>query len=327
MSKKDTKKAQQADKKNQKQTQYIADNKSIDITIKWSEVEPVYQKVIKKLAKNLKLKGFRKGKVPLKVAEEKLDPNKIYNYVLQELLPQHYKEAMEEAKAKPLTEPEFQPISLNKDNDWIIKAYYAETPEIELKSYKKVVKKALKEADKNIKEVEKKQAEARKKAEKEAKEEKNDKKKADKKPAGLTDTQKKDMKVQALFSALIKELEPQVPELLLRQNTRREIQRLQQQLKQLNIKLEDYLKSRGMTEQQLASQMAMTSLNQLQGEFLLNAIAEKEKLEVKDKEVDARIDEIDNKEAQEKLRNDKYQQEYLRAVMLKQKTIEFLLEL
>ncbi len=320
---KDNKKTKKQDQK-QDSPKYITDNSSVEITIKWEEVQPIYQKTLKKLAKNLKLKGFRKGKVPLKIAEEKIDPNKLYNAVLQQVLPKHYQEAIEANKAKPLTEPEFQPISLNKDNDWIIKAYYAEEPEIKLKGYKKVVKKALKKAEKHIKETEKQaKEEAKKDKEKNKKKKKDGEKQA---PTELTDAQKKDIKVQALFRELIKELAPQVPELLLRQNTRREIQKLQQQLKQLNIQLEDYLKSRGMNEQQLTSQMAMTSLNQLQGEFLLNAIAQKENIEVKDKEIDKRIAEVEDEKVKDRLKKDNYYQEYLKSVMLKQKTIEWLLE-
>jgi len=115
----------------------IAEDSQVELKISWKKIAPVYQKTLHKLAANLKLKGFRKGKAPLNVAEKEIGQEKIINQVLQELLPEAYSSAIKTESKKPLTNPEFQAISINKDNDWIIKAYFSQNPEINLKNYKK----------------------------------------------------------------------------------------------------------------------------------------------------------------------------------------------
>ncbi|MBD3250414.1 MAG: hypothetical protein GF381_02490, partial [Candidatus Pacebacteria bacterium] len=142
----------------------VGENQSFEIILEWSQVEPVYQKVLKQAVTQVKMPGFRKGKAPAKIAENKLDQVKLINLTLQELLPKAYVDQIKSKKIKPLTEPEFKPIKLEKNQDWVVEAVYAIKPEINLKDYQKIVKKAKKEAQKTIKEMEEKQTKQAKSA-------------------------------------------------------------------------------------------------------------------------------------------------------------------
>ena len=82
-----------------------------------------------------------------------------------------------------------------------------------------------------------------------------------------------------------------------------------------------------MTQQQLTTRLVQSSLNQLQVEFLLNAIAEKEDIEVSDQAVEERIEQVEDDKTKDRMKQDHHYQNYLRSVLLKQKVIDYLLEL
>jgi FKBP-type peptidyl-prolyl cis-trans isomerase (trigger factor) len=344
-SKAQTKQSQQQATQNLEEL--VTDDTQLEIKVAWKKAKPVYQKHLKQQAAQLKLKGFRKGKVPPAIAEKEIGVEKIVNLTLQDLLPAEYSKAIKDGKHQPLTHPEFQPISINKDNDWVLKAYFSEKPELKLTGYKKTAKQAKKQAEKDLekaqkeaqKEAEKKKKEAASKK-KSAKDKKNqaESKKTSKKAAEpkatepkadekMTESQKKDAIAQKIVSELVEELKPTVPRLLIRQSAQREMENLINRLKSLNIDLDTFLKSRQMTQEQLSYQMTHSSLRQLQVELLFQAIVEKEELKITQKEVDEFISKNEDEEARKKMTQDKSYQQYLESVLLKQKVIDSLLAL
>jgi FKBP-type peptidyl-prolyl cis-trans isomerase (trigger factor) len=327
----DTKKAQAAKKREDDVLKMIAKNDSFELTFPWQKIKPVYEQKIKQLAVNIKLKGFRKGKAPLNLAEKEIGTEKIINRVLQQLIPEAYREQIKKRNINPIADPEFQIISTNRENDWTIKAITASKPEIKLDGYKKIVAEAKKKAQKNIDEHNKKAQQQSKKSKTEKKAVQSKAKKTDdstkQKIQPLTKQQQDDTVVQTVFSQLVAKLKPAIPELLIKQNTRQEMHNLTHKLKDMNIKMEDFLKARNMTQDQLTMQMAYSSLNQLQVEFILNAIAEEEKITVEPKEVEERIKAIEDKGVREKIKQDKAYQQYLKATIAKQKVIQYLLNM
>jgi len=330
----------QQDKK--QQPNYLVENSSIKITIPWKKVEPVYQKVIANQRQQIKVKGFRKGKAPAAKVEEEVGLPKLFNLTLQQILPKVYRKTIEGSDKQPITQPEFQMLNVNKGNDWVIKANFAEKPEIKLNNYQKIVKQAKKQAEKNIEQAEKAAEESVKQDKDQA--DKTTKQKQDKKDKtakqkgqadktgeqaeqGLGESQKKDITLQTIFSQLITELEPKIPEILVKQNTRRELDNIQKRLDKLNVNMGDYLQSQNMTQQQLTTRLVQSSLNQLQVEFLLNAIAEKEDIVVSDQAVEERIEQVEDDKTKDRMKQDHHYQNYLRSVLLKQKVIDYLLEL
>jgi trigger factor len=92
----------------------------ITITIPWARVKEKYQKSLKDLAQKVTVKGFRKGKAPLKKAEQKIGRSKIYEQVLKNLATDVYLEAIKQQKIKPVVSPQIKVVSLKEEKDWQI---------------------------------------------------------------------------------------------------------------------------------------------------------------------------------------------------------------
>jgi len=309
------------DKKEEKKS-LIAPNDSIQITLSWKLVEPVYKKTVSNFAKNVKAEGFRVGKAPLAIVEQKIGLEKIIDQVLRELLPEAYEKEIKKSGKKPITTPEFNPISLEKNKDWVLEAHFSLIPEVKLGDYKKITKKAKAEA---LKFIEKRNAEIVKEAKEcESKDKDHDHAKAHQE---LTDQEKKEINLQHIFKELVANFAPAIGELLLRQETQTEFERLVEQLKQYKISVEDYLKRRQITIEQLSQELAGTVLSRLQLDFIMAEISKTEKLEIKDEEVRAELIKITNLKMRQDIEKNQNYLNQIKANLLQQKTLTLLLAL
>lgn len=300
----------------------IAPNDSVKITLNWKSVEPVYKKTVAKFAKDVKAEGFRVGKAPLAIVEQKVGLDKIIDQVLRELLPEAYEQEIKKSSKKPITTPEFNPISLEKNKDWVLEAHFSPIPEVKLGDYKKISKKAKVAASKFIEERNK----AIKKEASECKSEDKDHNHA-KAHQELNDQEKKEINLQHIFKELVANFAPAIGELLLRQETQSEFERLVEQLKQYKISTEDYLKRRQITIEQLSQELAGTVLSRLQLDFILAAISKEEKLEIKDDEVKTELNKITNLQMRADIEKNQNYLNQIKANLLQQKTLNLLLEL
>ncbi len=303
------------------QKSFLSPNESVKITLAWTQVEPAYQKAVREFGKKVKAEGFRVGKAPAAIVEAQVGFEKIADRVLQELLPAAYTEAIKQAKKSPITHPEFNPISLDKGKDWQLEALFSAAPVVKLKDYKKTIVAAHKTAAKFIKAQNDKIA-------KEAKECKTDDKGHDHAHAHqpLDESQEREVKLQHIFKALADESAPTIGEMLLRQETQDEFKRLQTQLEQYQIKLDDYLKRRQITIEQLSQELAGNTLSRLQIDFILASISQAEKLAVSDEEVQAELAKITHLETREQMSKNPSYLNQIKAHLLQKKTLDFLLE-
>jgi FKBP-type peptidyl-prolyl cis-trans isomerase (trigger factor) len=266
----------------------IADNLVLKLTIPWKEAHAAYKKALQKQSKKVKAEGFRKGNVPSHIAEQKIGRLNLMYDALNAVIPTKYTEAAKESKKQIIAYPDFKPVSLNWEEDWVIEAHTAEKPEIKLGNYKKIIKDAQKEADKEIKKLEKEIEKSKKEA--------KDKKKDDKKGAApemppMTDQAKKDKTLEIVIRSLVTKVKPAVPEILIKQQAHQELHRLEDQLKQMNFTIEAYLQRRGASEESLMQELATSALAQLQTDFVLREITVQEKIEVSDKDIEKQLGE------------------------------------
>ncbi len=284
----------------------IIENSKVTVTLPWSSVEPAYNKVLNKAAQHVKADGFRKGKVPPAMAEKMISQQALFEETLQQVLPPAYSKVIQDLKKLPITRPEIEPVEMEKGKDWVLNVYFAEQQPVELGKYQAEVKAVLKDAEKEVKELETKL-------------------KAEKKE--ITEHQKEDIQLKHVFQKLIASIKPKVQELLVREEVNRQVQTLVDQLRQLNLKVEDYLKSRQMTGQQLQQEYAASALTSLQLEFILAEIAKDLKLTVVDKEIEETLDKIaDGKLPVQQKQNPDYRS-YIFSTLLKQKVVKHLLAL
>ncbi len=312
-------------------TSPIAPNTTLKLVISWKEVGPAYDRALRKLANKIKSDGFRKGKMPLHLAEQMLGFARVAEAALDALLPKAYSDLIEAEKKRPLTNPDIKPIKVDKGEDWELEVQIAERPEIDLgKNYKAIVKKALVAAQKELDEQEKTSEKAKKPAK--AKKTADNSAEADKaettpptKP--LTEADRKDALLKAAVSALIAEIKPSIPELLVRGEARRDLEQLVKTLDQLNIKLESYLERRQQTFEQLSGELAGTALARLQLEFILQAIKDEAQIGASKEEIEARIGQIEDPQVRAEYAQNHEYYHYLESVIGREKTLDYLLTL
>lgn len=296
----------------------IAKNTVIKLTVPAKDAAAAYNKALTKLAKKIKVDGFRKGKVPAKVAEESLNPESVIQEALQIAIPALYTKELEKSGLKPLTYPEFNPISLEKGKDWIVEAYIAQRPEINLKGYEKIAKKAQKDANKELK---KQVADAKKHAE-ECKDDKHQHGKAE-----PTDQEKKDYILQYIYRELVIGLKPEIQELLVKEETKFDLENLGKQLKQYNIPFEKFLEQRKMTFEQLSNDLAASALARLQTAFVIDEISKSAKLTVGKEDIETAFEKVTDEKLKKQQQSDPRYIEMMSQTILRQKVAAHLLSI
>ncbi|GIK83576.1 MAG: hypothetical protein BroJett025_01980 [Patescibacteria group bacterium] len=296
----------------------IAPNTIITLTIPAKVAQAAYTKSLNKLAKKISVAGFRKGKVPAKVAEEHLKLESVIEEALQIVIPELYSSELKKSGIKPLTYPEFNPVSLEKGKDWVVEAHVAERPTFDIKGYEKVVTKAQKDAQK---ELEKQIADMKKHVE-ESKGEKHAH--SHEEP---TEQEKKDYIVQFIYRELVSNIKPQIQELLVKEETRYDLENLARQLKQFNIPFEKFLEQRKMTFEQLSNEMAAGALARLQIAFVIDEIARSAKLTVEKADLDEAFAKVTDEQLKKQQQSDPQYTEMMSQTLLRQKVADHLLNL
>lgn len=78
---------------------------TLTITATAEDLEPIKQQVLKKLAKDVKIPGFRGGKVPPQLVEKHVDQTAYQTEFLDEAMTQLYARAIEQEDVRPVTQP------------------------------------------------------------------------------------------------------------------------------------------------------------------------------------------------------------------------------
>lgn len=266
---------------------------TLTITIPWNEVAKTKEAVASALIKDLELPGFRKGKAPRDVAEKKLDSGKVYEAVIQKLLPQAYSDGVKEHNLKPIVLPKVEIVEAKEKNDWVIRAHTAEKPAVTLGDYKKAIREA-KAANRN----------KIWKPGDEAKEEKP-----------------KQMALGELLDGLLSAVTCRIPDILIESEVNRSLSDLIDQTKKLGLTVDQYLASTGRTAESIRKEYAENALRALMLEFALEAIADKESIFVSDSEIETAVNAAKTEEERAALAKERY---YLASILRRQKTLDFL---
>lgn len=270
----------------------FADDPRFEFTIPWNKVQPVYDKVLKSVAKNLRHDGFRPGKVPANIAAEMVEPQYLAQEVLRDLAPAIMQEELKKRDLKVFVEPELVIKEVKPNQDWQLAAYLPQKPNFKLPDYKKILSEEKKKLRDQIK-----------------KEQEDTHAQALKVGNPFTPLTEDELKAQATDRALYKllsEIKPKISPIMVRRSAGRELERMQEQLQKANLTLEDYLKRTGMSAESIEQQLTYSSLQNLQLEFILDALMEAEKITVTEDEILAKI-----KEAMPNLKTEAEQKQQL----------------
>lgn len=117
--------------------------------------EAYYTRALKKIGENVKLDGFRDGKIPESVLAAKIPEITILEEMAQMALNEHYPKILEAEKIDAISRPEISITKLARKNPLGFKIKTAVLPPIKLPEYKKLAKQVIegiteKEKDTNV---------------------------------------------------------------------------------------------------------------------------------------------------------------------------------
>lgn len=258
----------------------------LTITLPLEEINKAEKEEIEKSVKNSTLPGFRQGKAPKELVEEKLDKEKIKEEVLKKLLPSAYVKAVEEHKLKPIINPKIHVQNIENNKDWIFTAETCEMPEVTLNKYKETIQKIT--AKSKIIIPGKEQA----------------------KP-----------NFDEIVQELLKEVKVNIPSLLIDNEVERQLSQLLSEVKKLGLTLDQYLGTTGKTPQSLREDYTGKAQNDLKLEFTLQKIADTENIVVVEQEIQEAILKAKDDTERKQLEQNKY---LLASILRQQKTLDFL---
>ena len=259
----------------------------LTMTVPWSDVQASFDAVVVETTKKVEVPGVRRGKAPQKLAHDKLDETKIYEEVLQRLIPQLYNDAIKKTGVRPLISPKIELLEASKNKDWTIIARTCQRPKVTVGDYKKAV------------------GETKGKKIWTPGEEKKETKPA----------------LDVILNALLSVISVDIPRLLIEHEVNRLLSQLIDQTKQLGLTVEQYLASTGRSAQSVRTEYEEQAKRTLTLEFGLEEVADREAILVSDNDIDTVVKTAKTDEERKGLEKERY---YLASILRRQKTIDFL---
>ncbi len=110
----------------------------LEIPIGLDELAAAEERAFRKLVKNVRLPGFRQGKVPRKVFEQAYGSTAITSQAVEEVVPEVYAKAVREHDLEPVNRPKMEVLEETDGRPTRVKATVEVRPEIALQQYKGV---------------------------------------------------------------------------------------------------------------------------------------------------------------------------------------------
>ena len=108
----------------------------LTFSISQEKIKPALDRVFNSVKKDIAVPGFRKGRLPRAIFNQRFGEEALYQDSLNALLPEAYEAAVKEAGIEVVAQPQFDVESMEKGQDWIIKAEVVTKPEVKLGAYK-----------------------------------------------------------------------------------------------------------------------------------------------------------------------------------------------
>lgn len=276
----------------------------LTVTIPQKRVEEIREQELTAVLKGVEVPGFRKGKAPKKLAEEKVDKEKLQQRVINRLIPETYQEVIKKESLRPIVLPKIRLISAQENQNWQIEIQTCEAPEVKLGNYKEEIKKinaAGKIWTPGTTETKKKKG----------------------------DVETKEERLQKILDVLLsheagQSIKLEIPALLIENELNRRLAALINKTEKLGITLEQYLTSIGQTIEILKENYKKASESFWKLELILNKITDEEKIAVEQEEIEKLINQGKDEKEKQALATQRY---FLAQMLRRQKTLDFLLSL
>lgn len=263
----------------------------ITLNLPQNAIAATGEQVIDELAKQVNVAGFRKGNAPKDLAAKHLNPEHVREEILKKLLPAAYMKAVEEHNIRPIMNPKMHVEKIEEGKDWIFTALTAEMPEVDPGKYKENVQKVT----------------AKSKIVIPGKEEEN------KKPS-----------LDVILKAILEGAKMQIPGVLVEQEADRLLSQLLNDVKKLGLSLDQYLATTNRKPEDLRAEYAKRAEEDIKLEFVLQKIAELEKISIEDQEIEEAIQKAKDPIEKQQMEGNRY---LLAGILRQQKTLDFLMNL
>ena len=137
-----------------KLTKENGDNHEVVLTIEvpteeWSKAIAA---AVKRIANQVNIHGFRRGKAPRRIVEREVGLAAILDEAYEKLGPKAFNDAMDEEKLELATYPKFEQVTVEEDKPLVFKAIVTPKPEVKLGEYKglKIEKKTEEVTDEQV---------------------------------------------------------------------------------------------------------------------------------------------------------------------------------
>lgn len=274
-----------------------------EITIPTKDIDARYKKSLEDLAKNAEVEGFRKGKAPTDMAEKSLGKDRIYDHMIQHLLPDIYKKVLEQDKLEPVISPKIELQKAKEGEDWVIVMSIALQPTVKIPDYKKIAADVKADAKKDDIWVP-------------GKDEKADSKLSDKEVM-----ERKEKLLNNILQKIIDKTTIELSDIIVEQEVNNRLSRLVDDVRNIGLTIDAYFQSRNTTQEQVKEEFKKDIENTYKLEYALNEIGDKEDITVDDEEIKKMLQGIpDGPEKADAQKN-----AYVYAMMMrKQKILDFL---
>ncbi|MFN7251619.1 MAG: trigger factor [Anaerobacillus sp.] len=108
----------------------------LTIEVEAAQVDEALSQAFKKVVGKVNVPGFRKGKIPRAMFEQRFGVESLYQDALDILLPTAYAAAIAETKIEPVDRPDIDVEQMGKGQNLIVKATVTVKPEVQLGEYK-----------------------------------------------------------------------------------------------------------------------------------------------------------------------------------------------
>jgi trigger factor len=108
----------------------------LTIEVEAARVDAALEEAFKKVVKKVNVPGFRKGKIPRPMFEQRFGVESLYQDAIDIILPEAYASAIAETKIEPVDRPEIDVEEMAKGKSLIVKATVTVKPEVQLGDYK-----------------------------------------------------------------------------------------------------------------------------------------------------------------------------------------------
>lgn len=227
------------------------------LVVPWEKVKQEYQKNLAAAAEKSEIDGFRPGKAPLNLVEEKIGKSKIYQDVIDAVVPPAYRQEVEKRRLKPIIAPRLKPVKLEENKDWEFEVTVVQLPEVNLGEWEANISLALAPL-KLVADAKQAETEADKKA-------------------------KQTRRLQTAFDTLLKTVKIDLPQILVDEEVNIQLSKLVDQVKAIGMTIEQYLSAKQLTAEKLRADYEKTARDALTLNLGLDAVARAKNFTEKDR--------------------------------------------